>query len=74
MRSCRFCFNADGKDISPWLAPRAFIEICDVVLRLLQRASFIRYLTNQESSLWCIVNAPQLAHLAVPESEGFNIE
>jgi hypothetical protein len=53
-----------GKEISPGLAPRAFIEICDVVLRLLAasvvHSSILNKWNRRDAAL---INAPSLAYL-----------
>jgi hypothetical protein len=63
--SCRFCFNADGKDISAVAcSPEHLLEICDIVVRLL--AAIVVHslsLTNRSTPYDASINAPSLAHL-----------
>jgi hypothetical protein len=63
--SCRFCFNADGKDISAVArSPEHLLEICDIVVRLL--AAIVVHslrLTNRSPPYDASINAPSLVHL-----------
>jgi hypothetical protein len=75
-RSRRFCFSVDGKDIAALArSPEHFLEICDVVLRLLA-VSVVHSVTLHS---WGSVQALlPLSHFgvsdgAMPKSEGIII-
>jgi hypothetical protein len=63
--SCCFCFSADGKGIFAWArSPEHILEICDVVLRLLEASVVHSVIVDQLISRYSVlINAPTLAYL-----------
>jgi hypothetical protein len=58
--SCRFCFNADGKDIvAVARSPEHLLEICDIVVRLLAVSVVHSVCLSHNTS----ISAPTLAYL-----------
>jgi hypothetical protein len=63
--SCRFTFNADGKEIDAWArSPEHLLEISDVILRLLAASAVHSVVLHAWRSVNGVLNnAPTLAYL-----------